>query len=106
MWRELPSGLKAGWSWPSITSIGPDWVATRMVARGLPPIAGDDLGAAIVVDLEHAVGHQVEIAAALAPVDGVDLPPLDDGQADWAAILVIHAGVHGEGDVGRRGCRA
>ena len=45
------------------------------VGRGLPLVAGDDLGAAVAADLEHAVGHQMEIAAALAPVDRAHLPP-------------------------------
>jgi hypothetical protein len=67
------------------------------VGRGLPFVAGNDLGAAILTDLEHAIGHQMEIAAALAGVDGVDLTALDDRQPNGTAILIIHASVHGEG---------
>ena len=86
---------------PSITSIGPDWVAKAMSAAWRRRSLVDDLGAAVVPDQEHAVGLQVEIAAAVAAVDRVHLAPVDHRQPDRAPVVVEHPGIHREGHVDR-----
>ena len=56
------------------------------------------LGAAIAAHEEDAVRHQMEIAAALAAIDGADLASVLDQQADRSAGVVEHSGVHGKDD--------
>ncbi len=48
------------------------------------------------VDPEDAIGLHVKIAGAAAHVGAVEGPPILDVKPDRRAVLVIHAGVHGE----------
>ncbi len=55
---------------PSITSIGPLWVAVWISAEAVRPGRRHDGGATVVADQEHAIRLQVEVAATVgAPVD-------------------------------------
>ena len=81
---------------PSITSIGPDWVAKR-AAGAIGEIARSlvDPGDA-VADPEHAVGQEMEIAGAGAGVGAHAPLAVLDIEADRREIGAIHAGVHRE----------
>ncbi len=68
--------------------------------RRLFPLLGrHDLRAPVLMNLENAVGHQMEVPAALAPVDRPQLLAVFDQQADRLAAFIEHPGVHRKRDL-------
>ena len=80
MKRESLCGRKRGCSSPPMTSIGPDWVASRQAGRSAAKARDSTMRAVSPVEAQDAVGQEAEVARPLARDQGRELAAVDHGR--------------------------